>query len=130
MSNGYKILPYEPRLKVLARKLRNDSTYAEVLLWKELNRGQMHSYDFHRQKPILKYIVDFYCPQLMLAIEIDGVTHFDDEAVKRDNKRQMAIEELGVTFLRFNDLDVRKNMVHVLQDIESWIINRTKPDFV
>ncbi len=83
----------------------------------------MCGYDFHRQKPLLKYIVDFFCVELMLAIEIDGLTHFDDEAVKRDEKRQAELEALGIRFLRFDDVQVRNDMVNVLREIEFWILN-------
>jgi very-short-patch-repair endonuclease len=54
-----KIIPYQPYLKELARKLRNDSTLGEVLLWNEIKNKQFHGYDFHRQKPLLNYIADF-----------------------------------------------------------------------
>ncbi len=110
---------YNPRLKQLARKLRNNSTLSEVLLWNELKRGQMLGYDFHRQKPINEYIVDFYCPALSLAIEIDGTSHF----LKReaDAKRQKRLEQIGIRFLRFDDLDVKFRMDDVLQTIREWI---------
>jgi very-short-patch-repair endonuclease len=65
-----KIIPYNPQLKELARRLRNDGTLGEALLWKELNNKQLYGYDFHRQKPLLNYIVDFYCHELNLVIEL------------------------------------------------------------
>jgi len=64
-----KIIPYDPKLKVLAKKLRHNMTFSEVVLWNELKSGQMMEYDFDRQRPILKYIVDFYCKDVLLAIE-------------------------------------------------------------
>src|SRR5699024_5241929 len=70
-----KILPYNPKLVPLAKKLRKNSTLSEILLWQRLKRGQLLGYDFHRQKPIGNYIVDFYCPDILLAIEIDGNSH-------------------------------------------------------
>lgn len=70
-----EILPYNSDLVPLACKLRNNSTLSKVLLWKKLKGKQMLGYDFHRQKPILNYIVDFYSPDLLFAIEIDGATH-------------------------------------------------------
>ena len=73
-----QIIPYHPKLKQLARKLRNDSTLGEVLLWKELCNKQMYGYDFHRQKPLLNYIVDFYCYELSLVVEVDGRYHHHD----------------------------------------------------
>ncbi len=110
---------YNPGLKSLARKLRNNSTLAEVLLWNELKRKQMKGYDFHRQKPIQQYIVDFFCPRLMLAIEIDGSSHFGRHA--QDRRRQSKLEQKGVRFLRFDDFEVKANMRGVLKTIENWI---------
>ena len=121
-----KIIPYEPYLKELARKLRNDSSISEIKLWSELKGKQMLGYDFHRQKPLLKYIVDFYCNELMLAIEIDGISHWEDKAVKKDNERQAELEKLGITFLRFAEEDVKKDLAGVVQTIEFWIQNETE----
>lgn len=118
-----EILPYEPHLKELARKLRNESTLSEILLWKRHNGKQIQGYDFHRQKPILNYIVDFYCSQLKLAIEIDGVSHHSEEKWENDSVRQKKIEQLGITVLRFSDSDVKKDIHTVVFAIESWIIN-------
>ncbi len=66
---------YNPKLKELACKLRKNMTLSEVLLWNQLKRKKMKGYDFHRQKLIDKYIVDFFCPKLKLIIEIDGESH-------------------------------------------------------
>jgi len=70
-----KIIPYNPKLKLLARGLHNNSTLAEVLLWNQIKSKKLHDYQFLRQKPLDKYIVDFFCYELMLAIEIDGESH-------------------------------------------------------
>jgi len=80
-------------------------------------------YDFHRQKPLNRYIVDFFCNELMLAIEIDGDSHDNEEAVLKDEKRQTKLESLGINFIRFDDLDVKKEMGFVLETIENWIID-------
>lgn len=72
-----KIIPYNPKLKLLARGLRNNSTLAEVLLWNQIKSKKLHGYQFLRQKPLDKYIVDFFCYELMLAIEIDGESHIN-----------------------------------------------------
>lgn len=64
------------------------------------------------------YIVDFFCKELMLAIEIDGMSH--DEKIKSDIKRQKELEKLGVSFLRFKDKDIKNNMEGVLLKIEEW----------
>ncbi len=87
-----KIIPYDPKLKQLARELRNKSTLAEVLLWKHLKGKQIQGYDFHRQKPLDQYIVDFFCSELMLAIEIDGDSH--DYKEREDQRRQNRLESL------------------------------------
>ena len=79
----------------------------------------MRGCDFHRQKPIDNYIVDFFCSELLLAIEIDGSTHADKE--KYDEKRQERLEGLGVRFLRFYDHEVKENIEGVLEKIAEWI---------
>jgi very-short-patch-repair endonuclease len=95
-------------LKELARKLRKNSTLSEVLLWQELKKKQMRGFDFDRQRPIGRYIVDFYCKDLMLAIEIDRSSHHSVEAQMKDKIRQQNLERMGVRFIRFDDLDVKK----------------------
>jgi very-short-patch-repair endonuclease len=105
-----KIIPYNPKLKGLAKALRQNMTFAEVLLWEELKQKKILGYDFDRQRPIDEYVVDFYCKDLMLAIEIDGISHFTDEAVQDDEKRQKRLEELGVSVLRFDDSEVRNEI--------------------
>lgn len=116
-----KIIPYKPALKEIARNLRNNSTLGEVLLWKELRNKRLLGYDFHRQKPLDQFIVDFFCHELNLAIEIDGASHEADEAQEKDAARQERLESLGVKFLRFKESDIRKNMRSVLETIEQWI---------
>jgi very-short-patch-repair endonuclease len=116
-----KIIPYKPALKEIARGLRNNSTLGEVLLWKKLRNKQMLGYDFHRQKRLDQFIVDFYCHELNLAIEIDGGSHETDEAQEKDAARQEHLESLGVKFLRFKESDVRTAMRTVLEIIEHWI---------
>jgi len=116
-----KIIPYNQKLKPLAKKLRKNSTLSEVLLWQHLRGGQMKGCDFHRQKPIDNYIVDFFCPDLMLALEIDGISHINN--FDKDKKRHKKLESLGVCILRFNDIDVKMNIDKVLWIIEQWIDN-------
>lgn len=116
-----KIIWYDPKLKPLAKKLRKNMTLSEVLLWNELKNKQMRGYDFDRQRPIDRYIVDFYCKDLMLAIEVDGDSHGYDKAIENDRIRQNRLEKLGVRFLRFDDLDVKRDMKWVLNEIWHWI---------
>jgi very-short-patch-repair endonuclease len=119
MSQNRKIIPYNPELKELARDLRKNMTLSEVLLWNQLKQKNMMGYDFDRQRPIGNYIVDFYCKELSLAIEIDGDTHIYRN--EEDDKRQVTLEKSGVRFLRFDDIEVKKNMSNVLRVIEDWI---------
>ncbi len=66
-----KFLPYNPRLKQIAWMLRNNMTLAEILLWNQLKQKQLLGYDFHCQKSLDEYVVDFFCPRLLLAIEFE-----------------------------------------------------------
>ncbi|MBK7631791.1 MAG: DUF559 domain-containing protein [Ignavibacteriales bacterium] len=118
------IIPYNPALKEKARQLRNNSTKTEILLWTFLKGRQLRGYDFHRQKPIDEYIVDFFCNELLLAIEIDDGSHIGNE--KYDAVRQEKLEKLGVQFLRFKDDDVFYNCDSVVKQIEKWIDDTTK----
>jgi very-short-patch-repair endonuclease len=122
MTKKRKIIPYNPKLKPLAKKLRKDMTFSEVLLWNELKQNKMHGYDFDRQRPIDEYIVDFYCKDLMLAIEVDGESHYSEEAYFKDIERQKRLESLGVSFIRFEDLEVKREIANVLRSIEQWIL--------
>ena len=118
--NRRKIIPYNPKLKERVHYLRNNSTLSEMLLWNHVKCKQMRGLDFDRQKPIDYYIVDFFCSELMLAIEIDGDSH--DDKGGYDEARQQRLESLGVRFLRFDDLDIKRNMEGVLSEIENWIL--------
>ncbi|HAB53308.1 MAG: DNA methylase [Ignavibacteria bacterium RIFOXYB2_FULL_35_12] len=114
-----KIIPYNPKLKEKARELRNNSTFTEVMVWNYLKNKQIKGYDFHRQKPLYNYIVDFFYNELMLAIEIDGESHYGNE--KHDIRRQKRLENLGISFLRFDDMEVRHQLDKVIKRIEDWI---------
>ena len=114
-----KIIPYQTHLKAYARQLRNNSTLSEVLLWQNIkNKG--FGVQFHRQVPLLDYIVDFYCHELQLAIEIDGESH--QFKYEYDANRQGRLEEQGVSFLRFADADVKHNMFAVLLILEQTLV--------
>jgi len=113
---------YNPKLKQRARELRKNSTLSEVLLWEELKSRKMLGYKFLRQKPIGNYIVDFFSNKLKLVIEIDGDSH-TEEKFEYDINRQKWLESRGVNVLRFNDLEVKKDMDNVLSAIEGWIVD-------
>jgi very-short-patch-repair endonuclease len=97
----------------------------EVLLWKEINNKQLYGYDFQRQKPLLNYIVDFYCNELDLVIEIDGQYHNHEEKSNLDVARDTELEEYNLTVIRFTEQEVRKDMVNVLRTIEKHIVEHT-----
>jgi len=117
-----KIIPYNSNLKELARKLRNDSTLGEALLWNEIKGKKLHGYDFQRQKPLLNYIVDFYYYELALVIEVDGIYHHNSEQYGLDVSREKELEEYNLTIIRFSEQEVRKDMVNVLRTLEGYIL--------
>ena len=116
-----KIILYNPKLKQFARNLRNNSTKAEIILWLKLKNDQFYGYDFHRQKPLDNYIVDFYCSELSLAIEIDGYSHEFIEVHIKDIKKEKRLNELGVKILRFTDAQVLKDIENVIRALEFYI---------
>jgi very-short-patch-repair endonuclease len=95
-------------------------TLGEVLLWQKI-RGRQLGYQFHRQIPIGEYIVDFYCHELFLAIEVDGSSHEHPEVAVSDLDRQDELESLGIRFLRFEEIEVRNSVDSVVEVIERWI---------
>ena len=117
-----KIISYNSRLKELARSLRKNMTFSEVKLWNELKNGKMMDYDFDRQRPIGNYIVDFFCKDLQLAIEVDGITHLDEKTMLKDEIRQKEIEEMGIHFLRFDALLVVNKVEAAVREIRNWVL--------
>ena len=91
----------------------------EQKLWAKLRRRQMHGFSFYRQRPLDHFIVDFFCPDLMLALEIDGDSHAG--RLGEDVRRQARLEALGVRFLRFDNRDVLFDFENVMRQIEGWI---------
>lgn len=120
----HKIIPYNPILKERARELRNNMTKPEQIVWSILKNKKMSGFDFDRQKPILNYIVDFYCKELLLAIEIDGYSH--EHAYEYDLRRENELNEYGIQVLRFSNKVVSENLIHVQRAVRIWIENYTK----
>src|SRR5580698_970349 len=123
-----KIIPYNPNLKKLASKLRKNMTFGEVILWDQLKQDKLFGFDFDRQRCIDNYIVDFYCKDLTLAIEVDGMSHNHEDALIRDETRQKRLEDLGVRFLRFSEHDVKYDMDNVIRAIEAKIKDIVRAD--
>lgn len=92
---------------------------AEVMFWQRVKGKQLLGLDFHRQKPIQNYIVDFFCPLLKLIIEIDGFSH--DYKIDYDLKREVALKKLGLSVLHFRDREVLENIEVVIQRVVDWI---------
>ncbi|MFV8271434.1 endonuclease domain-containing protein [Flavobacterium sp. GT2N3] len=121
-----KIIPYNPKLKGFAQQLRNNSTETEIFLWLKLKGKQMYGYDFHRQKPIDNFILDFFCYELMLGIEVDGYSHQFLEVYNKDGIKEKRMNEFGIIVLRFNDEQVLKDMENVILAIEFYIYEYEK----
>ena len=95
-------------------------TFGEIALWREI-KGKRLGFQFSRQIPIDRFIVDFYCKDLKLAVEVDGSIHFREGHQEKDEKRQRRLESLGVKVMRFSDTDVRNNLSWVLNEIRDEI---------
>ena len=110
------------KLQPFANKLRKEMTKAEACLWKYVLRASMmKGYPFRRQRPVLKYIADFMCKDLMLIIEVDGLTHTWEETVLKDEKREAELIKAGFTVLRFLDNEVLNDIENVTRCIYIWI---------
>ena len=111
---------YNPKLKCYASKLRrHERTYAEKLLWCYLRNRKIQGYKFIRQKPIGNFIVDFFCSELKLIIEADGISHKGKEYY--DQKRVDYLENLGLTVLRFTDDEIKNKTETTIQKINDFI---------
>lgn len=113
---------YNPLLKTYANKNRNSMTKVEACIWKFLLGGkQMMGYSFRRQRPVLNYIADFLCKDLMLIVEIDGITHQWEEVAQKDEKRTTKLQEIGFTIIRFTDEEVLNDMQNVNRTLTYFI---------
>ena len=122
MKNEHSNHGYNKNLQPFANKLRKEMTKAEACLWKYVLRArQLKGYQFRRQRSVLKYIADFMCMELMLIIEVDGLTHHWEETIVRDKKKQAVLEAAGFTLLRFTDEEVLHNIKAVYDFLENWI---------
>lgn len=104
----------------MLKKLRKQGVLSEVLLWKKIQKKTL-GVEFHRQVPIDNFIVEFFCHEIMLAIELDGDSHSNTDIQINDIIRQETLEKLGVQCIRFNDLDVKKNMNDVIRCLQSKV---------
>ena len=106
-------------LKTKRKHLRNNPTQAEAFLWGYLKDSQLEGRKFRRQSSIKSFIVDFYCPEEKLVIELDGDFHFDEKAIKDDERRTQKLETEGLRVIRFENQEVLLNLEAVLLKIKS-----------
>ena len=122
--------PYNKSLKSVSRRLRSNMTDAEQRLWQRLRRKQIHGVPFYRQKPLLGYVVDFYCAAGSLVVELDGSQHLEPTEQRRDNLRDRALRELGLRILRFDDRQVlteTDSVVDLIHGVVGERLNRSNP---
>ncbi|MCC5652134.1 endonuclease domain-containing protein [Nostoc sp. XA013] len=107
------------KLKPLARQMRCEPTPTEKLLWQKLRDKQLLGFKFRRQQTIDRFIVDFYCNEARLVVEVDGEIH--NYTQQEDAIRQEFLESLGLKVVRFRNEDILERMERVLQDIGAWL---------
>ncbi|TKC08399.1 endonuclease domain-containing protein [Pedobacter polaris] len=113
---------YNKSLRGFANLNRKDMTKSEACIWKYLlSRRQMLGYQFRRQRPVLNFIADFMCKELMLIIECDGLTHQWEENIPKDIARQKQLENIGYKVLRFRDDEVLNDIENVNRTIIAYI---------
>ena len=113
MKNIYN----DKSLKNIRKILRNNMTEPEIILWSKLKGKQLYGHKFRRQQSIGKYIVDFYCPKVRLAIELDGNQHNEENKSRSDNERTNYLNHQGITVIRFWNHEVLNNIDDVTNAI-------------
>ena len=116
-------LKYNSNLKLLSRRLRDNLTDAEKLLWRKIRKKQIGNLQFYRQRPIGSYIADFYCDKAKLIIEIDGGQHYEKENILKDRTRDEYFRKIGLRVVRFTNLDILKNIDNVVESVYQKIKN-------
>lgn len=107
-----------PAMLKLAAELRSNMPKAEKPLWEKLRNRKCYDSRFRRQHPIREFIVDFFCYEAMIAIELDGEIHNDAYQNERDSERTNILNELGIRVIRFTNDAVASIIEEVLQEIE------------
>lgn len=116
------MLDYNRSLIGLSRHFRKNMTDSEKRLWSKIRMRQLNGYQFYRQRIIGDYIVDFFCPKAKLIIEVDGSQHKSDEIAGADRERDVYVKNKGLKMLRFNDIEVLRNIDGVIEKILENII--------
>ena len=115
---------YNPKLKANARTLRKNMTDSELKLWSRIRRKQIFGLQFYRQMPIGNYIVDFYCPKAGLVLEVDSVLQMNKLAIQKDQYRDSYLKQQGVKVLRFDNLQILKQLDAVIEKIYRTVASR------
>ena len=115
-------MPIPPELLIFARELRKEQTDAENLLWYILRGRRFCGFKFRRQYPIHGYILDFYCHDAGLAVELDGGGHNDEEQHRYDEERTKILEAAEIRVIRFWNNDVHNSFEDVLEEIYSYLM--------
>ena len=118
--------PADPRLLTYAREMRHEPTDAEQRLWHYLRDRQLDGFKFRRQEPVGGYILDFYCRDANLSVELDGGQHNDDSGKRYDEGRTAALKKLGIRVVRFWHADVLNNTDAVLERIFELLHDPTR----
>lgn len=115
------------KYKEKRQELRNLSSKAEQLLWIKLKDSRFLDLKFRRQHGIGRYVADFYCTKLRLVIELDGDSHFNEDAIEYDKIRTEYFTQQRITVVRFTNNDVYKNMNGVLESLQKFIEDHPLP---
>jgi very-short-patch-repair endonuclease len=111
----------DKELILKARELRNRMTKAEIILWSRIRSRQLDGFRFRRQHPVFDYVVDFYCNELRLIIEVDGEIHSFPENKKADSKRDNFLKINKYNILRLTNFEIETNIDSVIERIKSYI---------
>jgi very-short-patch-repair endonuclease len=114
-----RLLFQSPGIKFRRQELRNNATVPEKQLWERLRKRQL-GYKFTRQYSVGNYILDFYCPEKKLGLEIDGEIH--NQQKEKDEYRTRTIKELGIKIARFNNSEIENDINSILNKLKSYLI--------
>jgi len=126
MSEHLRGIFNRKRTEKQRKELRNSGTAAEAMLWKHLQRRQILGKKFRRQEGIGPYIVDFYCPECRVIVELDGAPHFEADEQEYDAERTNYLEELGMKVIRFENRTLYEDTERVLETIKQELLGRER----
>ena len=112
-----------PKRTAIARTLRKHDTWAEKLLWRYLRDRKLSAYKFRRQHPFDPYVLDFYCPELKVAIEIDGLSHLGAKQEQHDRRRDEFLAAHGIRTVRVMVSDIYADLEETLVGMASAVLN-------